>query len=188
MQRYFLFDPDSCFGCYGCIAACINANRLSGQQHWRKVLKLPPHSGRSDTLFLSLACNHCDHPACVKACPNNAMIKRKEDGVVLHLSDRCMGCRYCQMACPYDAIIWMEEKKIVGKCQLCVERLDQNSVPACVETCFGKALSLQNRDNSVEESGEDRETTGFVHHSAVKPNIRFKKFNRKKGNNKEYEK
>lgn len=172
-KLYFVFDAAACFGCFGCVAACINENHTSGQDHWRRVLKLPPLSGKSDTMYLSLACNHCDNPACVKACPNNAMIKRDRDGIVLHNADRCMGCRYCQMACPYGAIVWMDDENIVGKCTLCVERLEHRQSPACVETCFGGALLVMTEEEIDERIDLDREIIGFKHHPDVKPKIRF---------------
>jgi len=103
MQRVFVVDLGKCFGCFGCAAACTNANNTPPGTLWRQVHKLPPEEGSSALRWLSLACNHCENPPCVAACPSGALLKRVEDGVVLHLEERCLGCRYCQMACPYDA-------------------------------------------------------------------------------------
>lgn len=172
-ERYFVFDTSLCIGCLGCIAACINENRLQGHQPWRRVFKLPPHDGDHDTLTISLSCNHCQEPACVTACPANALMKRPQDGIVVHEPDLCLGCRYCQMACPYDAIVWLEDKEMVGKCHMCWHRLERGEDPACVATCFSKALQMITKEELDSRSDLVRETTGFQHHPDVKPRIRF---------------
>jgi anaerobic dimethyl sulfoxide reductase subunit B (iron-sulfur subunit) len=173
-EMFFVFDPAACFGCSGCVAACINENTLTGGDHWRRIFKLPPVSGNHDTRYLSLACNHCEEPACVRACPTEAMEKRESDGIVIHHEDRCMGCRYCQMACPYGAIIWMEEKKVVSKCRLCVDRLEKGQKPACVETCFGNALEVVTREELEKMENLAREVPGFEYLADMKPKIRFR--------------
>jgi len=176
-QRFFVFDPSLCFGCQGCVAACINANQIEGDQHWRKVFKLPPHHGQNDTMYLSMSCNHCENPPCVQACPANALQVRQEDRIVILDQDRCLGCRYCQMACPFDAIVWMEDKKTVGKCIMCYQRLDQGREPACVETCFSGALQFVTLETDQEKEDWLKEIIGFEHHQDAKPRLRFvKKF------------
>ena len=172
-ERFFVFDVSLCFGCQGCVAASVNANRLKGDQHWRKVFKLPCHDGKNDTIYLSMSCNHCEEPACVKACPADALRVREEDRIVVLESDKCLGCRYCQMACPYDAIVWMEDTKTVGKCNLCYERLDREEEPACVGTCFSGALQLITVDYEAERGNWEKEMIGFEHHPDVKPRLRF---------------
>ncbi len=174
-HRFFVFDPSLCFGCSGCVAACINANQTKGDQHFRKVHKLPPNNGSNDTLYLSLSCNHCGEPACVKACPSGAMEKRTEDGIVLHDDKKCLGCRYCQMACPYGAIVWVQDKKTVAKCSMCFERLDRGEEPACVSTCFGNALKLSTVDSLDDINSLENEATGFMHYKEAEPHIRFEK-------------
>ena len=171
-QRFFFVDLNKCFGCYGCVAACSNANGTPEGVFWRSLHKLPPESGSSALRWLSLACNHCENPPCVAACPSKALIKREEDGVVLHLEDRCLGCRYCQMACPYDAISWDAKAGMISKCHFCHERLEAGREPACVETCFAGAISQRvvEDDESIELS---REVPGFSPGSGINPSIRF---------------
>ena len=176
-QRFFVLEPSICIGCFGCVAACVNANQLKGGPHWRKVMKLPPNDGENNTFYLSMSCNHCETPPCVKACPSGAMQIREQDGIVVLDYGKCIGCRYCQMACPYGAIIWMENKKTVGKCIMCFERLDRDELPACVETCFSGALKMVTID-TVDEAIEnmnniENEVIGFEHIKDAKPRIRF---------------
>ena len=176
-QRFFVFNVSLCFGCQGCVAACINANQIKGDQHWRKVFKLPPHNDKNDMIYLSMSCNHCENPPCVKACPSKALGQRAQDGIVVFEKDQCLGCRYCQMACPYDAIVWMEDQKTVGKCNMCYERLDQGEDPACVATCFSGALTLITVESLDGRDDLECEMIGFEHHQDVKPHLRFvKKF------------
>jgi Fe-S-cluster-containing dehydrogenase component len=172
MQRFFIFDSSKCFGCYGCVAACANVNGTPEGVLWRALHKLPPEAGFSSTRWLSLACNHCADPPCVAACPSNALVKREEDGVVLHLPERCLGCRYCQMACPFDAIHWDSAAGIVSKCHFCNERLVEGREPACVETCFAGALTQALMEDDRADSITS-EVPGFSKGDGVEPSIRF---------------
>lgn len=183
---YFIFNPRRCFGCNGCVSACKNVNNYNVKNFWRNVYKIIPESGNNNTLFISLSCNHCKNPSCVKACPAAALFKR-EDGIVLHDKDKCLGCRYCQMACPYDAIKWDEEEKVVQKCDFCHKKLDSGEEPACVQTCFGEALQFHCVKDKKELDGLKKDIPGFIHIEKNDPAIRFtldikKKFI--KGNNK----
>lgn len=173
-QRVFILDVERCFGCHGCTAACANANGTPAGIMWREVLKLPPHEGSSSTRWLSLSCNHCAEPPCVAACPSGALSKRESDGVVLHEAGSCLGCRYCQMACPYDAIRWDENSGLVSKCDFCHERLDRGLEPACVETCFAGALTQVLLEGGVGAPGRySIEVPGFRSLAQVKPSILF---------------
>jgi anaerobic dimethyl sulfoxide reductase subunit B len=173
MQRLFIFDTARCFGCNGCTAACANANETPGGVLWRTVHKLPPHEGDHRTVYLSVSCNHCENPPCVRGCPANALEKRESDGVVIHHKEKCLGCRYCQMACPYDAIKWHEEAGVVGKCHFCYERLDEGREPACVETCFGGALRTRLAGTDELKELTEKESPGMIYIKAVLPAIRF---------------
>lgn len=172
-QRIFVYATDRCFGCGGCIAACVARSATPPGLFRRQVLKLPPEVGDHHTLYLSLACNHCVDAPCVRACPSRALVKRPQDGVVLHREDRCIGCRYCQMACPYDAIRWDEGRRIISKCDFCVDRLDRGRAPACVEACFAGALEHRVLDTEDEPAGCHKEAPGFSHLDEARPGIRF---------------
>jgi len=172
-QRVFILATDRCFGCAGCVAACAEENRTAPGLFWRTLLKLPPEDGDHRTVVLSLACNHCAEAPCVTACPSRALVKRPEDGVVTFEETRCLGCRYCQMACPYDAIRWDDARRVISKCQFCAPRLDRGEEPACVATCFAGALTQRVVDLEDEPAGAEREAPGFHHDPAVRPAIRF---------------
>ena len=173
IQRFFIFDAEACFGCLGCVAACANANGTPPGLFWRTVHKLPPEGGDSRTRWLSLACNHCENPPCVQGCPSGALRKRTEDGVVLFNADLCIGCRYCQMTCPFGAIRWDLNAGRVSKCHFCHERLAEGREPACVETCFAGALSQRAVESEDELDALDAELPGFQSGTSASPSIRF---------------
>jgi Fe-S-cluster-containing dehydrogenase component len=110
-------------------------------------------------------CNHCDNPPCVRVCPTQATWKRKEDGVVMMDWHRCIGCRYCVVACPYGSrsFNWYDPRPyierinevfptrtrgVVEKCTFCDERLARGQIPACVEACKHGALQFGDLNDS----------------------------------------
>jgi tetrathionate reductase subunit B len=139
-KRYaMVIDLRRCVGCHGCSVACKSENKvpLSVWRSWVKQVERGkfPNTQRH---FLPRLCNHCDEPACVEACPTKASYQRA-DGVVLIHEERFIGCKLCMAACPYDARFLHPGKKIASKCTFCVHRVDHGLVPACVNTCQGKA-------------------------------------------------
>jgi anaerobic dimethyl sulfoxide reductase subunit B (iron-sulfur subunit) len=84
---------------------------------------------------------HCENPACVNVCPAGAMTKRA-DGIVLVNQDQCIGCRYCEWACPYGAPQFDERKGVMSKCTLCEDLVAQGQNPACVDSCPARALGF----------------------------------------------
>jgi anaerobic dimethyl sulfoxide reductase subunit B (iron-sulfur subunit) len=93
------------------------------------------------TYSISLACMHCENPACVQVCPTAAITKRA-DGVVLINQDQCVGCRYCEWACPYGAPQFSEAKGVMTKCTFCEDLLAQGQNPACVDACPMRAIEF----------------------------------------------
>jgi Fe-S-cluster-containing dehydrogenase component len=189
----FLVDLHRCVGCGACVLACRLENGWSTDSAWRRVLplNLRRHPG-GPTYFLSVACHHCEDPACLEACPSRAYEKRP-DGIVVHHEDRCLGCRYCEMACPFGAPQYNAARGVVGKCHLCHHRLDgappegaapvtggqppaagsQTSAgrPACVAACPTEALQV--RPPGAPGVG-DNGVPGFTDVASCRPQTEFK--------------
>jgi molybdopterin-containing oxidoreductase family iron-sulfur binding subunit len=146
-----LIDTTKCAsGCTDCVTACNTENGLSGgtretDSQWiRKIDIKNLHTGR--TASMPMMCQHCADPPCVDVCPTGASFKRA-DGIVLVDRHTCIGCRYCVMACPYKARSFVHEpvtgqksdvprgKGCVEGCTMCVQRIDRDQKPACVDAC-----------------------------------------------------
>jgi len=119
--------------------------------------------------FISTGCNHCDSPACIASCPEDAISKRAADGIVLIDQDKCIGCRYCTFACPYGAPRIDSSTGKVSKCTMCVHRIDAGLNPACSDACLTGALQYQGDFTGSTTS----KPSGFVDPSLTGPNIDF---------------
>jgi len=146
-----LVDANRCApDCDACIVACDKENGLSGAKtatssQWIRKVELKDLRG-GPAKSAPVMCQHCAQPPCVDVCPTGASFKRA-DGIVLVDRHTCIGCRYCMMACPYQARSFVHEpltdqkpdvprgKGCVESCTLCVQRIDRDLVPACVEAC-----------------------------------------------------
>jgi formate dehydrogenase iron-sulfur subunit len=152
-QVGILVDVTRCTGCNECVEACAQANGLGASEfmvqqspdglsarRWSSIVESPEGG------FVRKFCRHCLEPACVSACPVGAMYRTSE-GVVLYDSQKCMGCRYCMMACPFGIprYEWESPAPLVQKCTLCYGRLEQGELPACVETCPEGVLTFGER-------------------------------------------
>jgi len=165
----FIFDKNKCVGCHACAVACHVENELQTGIHWRSIYStsdvLPP---KADRFHLSLACNHCEHPACVEACPTFAYTIDEETQAVKFQEAYCIGCRYCTWACPYGAPVFNEHKGTIEKCTFCIARLKEGKMPACSTNCPTGALGFGTlTDDSMSEY-----EVGFPV-SELGPRIRF---------------
>ncbi|MBM4116133.1 hypothetical protein FJ251_00045 [bacterium] len=141
-QTGFRLDLNRCTGCQACALACILENELPAQGAWRRVEDFNPEGLAGLPAFhLSLACNHCDESPCATACPANAYRRDAATGALLIQAERCIGCRYCSWACPFDAPRFDTRTRTMGKCTLCAPRLGEGRAPACVTSCPTGALA-----------------------------------------------
>ncbi len=143
-QQYaFEVDLDSCTGCKSCVTACHSLNGLDDGESWRSTGLL--HGSSAAVAFqqtVTTACHHCVEPACLTGCPVNAYEKDTITGIVRHLDDQCIGCRYCMLTCPYEVPRFNQARGIVRKCDLCTDRLDAGEAPACAQACPNGAIRI----------------------------------------------
>lgn len=174
-QHGFYFTADNCISCHACESACSEKNDLPPHQAFRAVGYVEGGSYPAYTrLNISMACNHCDDPVCLKGCPTRAYTKFAEYGAVLQDSDICFGCGYCTWVCPYNAPQLDHSKGHVSKCNMCVDRLEIGLKPACVSACLAGALDFGIMETAPENrDGLDTQIPGFPPTDITHPNIRF---------------
>ena len=173
MRYGMVIDLLRCVGCNSCTFACKSEHGTPAGIHYNRVEKY--EVGKYPTArmkFLPMLCMHCQEPPCLKVCPTGATYQR-EDGLVLIDDKKCMGCKYCVLACPYENRQFLRavenyygsksptpyemlkqkdfEKGTVVKCDLCVDRLEQGRLPACVETCPAQARYFGDLDDPESE-------------------------------------
>jgi Fe-S-cluster-containing dehydrogenase component len=146
--RYALIiDTTKCVGCGACREACTIRNDLPENTSYIHILA---EGQGSDTQFLPVQCQHCTEPPCAQVCPTKATYRR-EDGVVLINEKLCVGCKYCEVACPYQARTFDEERGIADKCWLCLDRVLDGGTPACVDACVLGARLFGRQDDPNSE-------------------------------------
>ncbi len=174
-QHGFYFNADNCIACHACEAACSEKNDNPAHIAFRSVGFVEGGTYPAyQRLNISMACNHCDNPVCLKGCPTRAYTKFAEYGAVLQDPDICFGCGYCTWVCPYNAPQLDPVKGQVTKCNMCVDRLEAGLKPACVSACLGKALDFGVIENIPEGRTQAKtEIPGFPRTDITHPNIRF---------------
>ncbi len=147
MRYGFVIDQTRCIGCHACTVACKEENRvpLGAFRTWVKYVEKGefPNTRRH---FAVLRCNHCDHAPCVAICPTRALYRRA-DGIVDFDRDRCIGCKSCLQACPYDALYIDPETQTAAKCHFCAHRVERGLEPACVIVCPERAILAGDLDD-----------------------------------------
>ncbi len=181
MQLGFFIDQTRCSGCFSCSVACKDWNDLpAGPASWIRVVTIERGIfPNTFVAFFPATCFHCDKPPCVESCPMHAITKRKEDGVVLVDSEKCLGkddcAMFCKEACPYDAPQFANERDSkMGKCNFCAERLLKNQRPICVEACPTYALDAGPINELIAKYGEGREAEGFLYSPTACPSVVLK--------------
>ncbi len=174
-QHGFFFTADNCIGCHACEAACSEKNDNPAHIAFRSVGYVEGGSYPDyKRMNISMACNHCDDPVCLKGCPTRAYTKHAEYGAVLQDPETCFGCGYCTWVCPYNAPQLDPVKGQVSKCNMCVDRLEVGLKPACVSACIGNALDFGVIENIPENRQQAKVSIpGFPDPEITKPNIRF---------------
>jgi tetrathionate reductase subunit B len=184
-----LIDLDRCIGCQACAVACKAEHgvRLGGFRSWvseREVGRYPAVKRE----FLPSLCNHCENPACLDVCPTGATFKRS-DGIVDIDKTKCIGCRHCMGACPYNARYFNpgsdREAEVqfpsrtggtVDKCDFCAHRVDSGVTPACVNTCPSGARIFGDLDDPESEIARlhgRREVRSLLPRFGTRPNVLY---------------
>jgi len=152
MTKYaFVIDQRKCIGCHACTVACKAEHDvpIGVYRTWVKYIEKGefPNARR---YFLVNRCNHCDDAPCVKICPTRALYKRP-DGIVDFDAGRCIGCKSCMQACPYDALYIDPSSHTAAKCNYCAHRTELGLEPACVVVCPERAIIAGDRENPASE-------------------------------------
>lgn len=151
MKYGFVIDNRKCIGCHACTVACKSEHDVpvGVNRTWVKQVEKGefPNSRR---VFSVLRCNHCTDAPCVEICPVEALYTR-EDGIVDFNNDRCIGCKSCMQACPYDALYIDPETHTAAKCNYCAHRVEIGLEPACVNVCPEHAIISGDMDNPETE-------------------------------------
>lgn len=182
-QQAFFFDGTRCTGCKTCVFACKDKNDLGLGVAYRKVYEYTGGTTTKDaqgaystdvfSYYTSVPCNHCDEPVCVNVCPTGAMNKDGETGLVSVDSNKCIGCGYCVMSCPYNAPKVDRVKGHSVKCDGCKDYVANGEKPACVMACPARALKFGDVAD-MEKRGERANIAPLPEVSYTKPNLFIK--------------
>jgi formate dehydrogenase iron-sulfur subunit len=179
-QKAVIVDSRRCIGCRGCQVACKIWNKLPAEKtevsdgeytnptdfspitwkvvHFKEIGDYDRNkSGTGGLKWRMLAdnCKHCLEPTCVSVCPSGALWKRS-DGPVLYDVNRCIGCGYCEMSCPWGVPNFDEEIHSIRKCTMCFDRIDQGLEPSCVATCPTDALKFMTLEEAQRMAREEK--------------------------------
>jgi formate dehydrogenase iron-sulfur subunit len=149
-KKSILIDIQRCIGCEMCKYACKEANGLPDTDDQQLSPSAFTIVQEKNGYFVRRQCMHCEDPACLSVCPVGAF-RKVEQGPVLYDEYKCMGCRYCMMACPFNVptYTWNERLPRVTKCIFCAHRLEEGGIPACVEACPVEATEFGDRDEMI---------------------------------------
>lgn len=150
-----------------CIVACKTENSVPREHFRTRVIEKV--DGKFPELRMEIRselCNHCDDPPCVHNCPTGASYKNNSTGMVLLKKNRCVGCKACIAACPYDARYMHPKDGYADKCTFCEHRVSKGKKPACVSTCIGKSRIFGDIDDPESEVSNILRNT---HHEVLKP-------------------
>ncbi|MDX2415543.1 MAG: 4Fe-4S dicluster domain-containing protein [Bacteroidales bacterium] len=161
-----LYDSTRCVGCQSCEFACASAHGLpepdgedfpevgkirKANENRRTVINA--YDTENGEMYMKTQCMHCNQPACASACLTEAM-KKTEEGPVIWRGDKCMGCRYCMVSCPFDVpkFEYFSSNPKIEKCDMCADRIALGEKPACVSECPAEALVFGTRRELLAEA------------------------------------
>jgi Fe-S-cluster-containing dehydrogenase component len=163
-----LYDATRCIGCQTCVVACTQANDLTPDNrldplhqapsdlnsHTKTIIKLYKPTDGTASSFVKQQCMHCIDPACAAACMFGGLKKDAITGAVKWNGSLCVGCRYCEIACPYNVpkFSWEGFNPKIVKCEFCSERLAKGLQPACTTVCPKKAIIFGSREEMLKEA------------------------------------
>jgi len=154
-SRALLFDITRCVGCRACAQACKEAHGFpgTGEETELDATTYTVLLDKGDDRYLRRMCMHCADPSCVSACPVGAFTKT-ELGPVVYDAGKCMGCRYCMIACPFNVprYEWSKPVPVVRKCDGCIDRQREGKIPACAEACPAEATVAGTREELLAEA------------------------------------
>lgn len=180
-QIGFYINQSLCLGCKACSVACKDKNNTAVGVNFRRVYtyvegsfikqstKGLVHNVKS--YYYSIACNHCESPACIKVCPTGAILKRKEDGVVTIDQEVCAGAQLCVAACPYGGPQYDKMKFKANKCNFCIDLQEKGEDPVCVATCPMGAIEFGPIDGLRKKYGNIDQIKGMPSPSITNPNL-----------------
>lgn len=163
----FYFDQSRCNGCKACAIACKDKHDLPIGVQWRRIVEYTGGSWQTEdgtlkanifSYYTSISCNHCENAVCIEVCPTTAMTRRA-DGTTFVDTTKCVGCRYCEWACPYSAPQFNAETGHMSKCDGCADYRAEGKNPACVDACPLRALEFGDIDELRAKHGSARALT-----------------------------
>lgn len=167
-------DLDMCTGCQSCEVACKIENNIALGEKWNKVIERGPFGTfpHIEKYWLPVMCQQCEDAPCVHVCPTGASHRDPETNVVLIDKEKCIGCKYCMMACPYGVRNWNEEEKVVEKCTMCSQLTAVGKLPYCVSICPNEARFYGDLDDPASPAAQAlaKEKPENIHHLRDKGN------------------
>lgn len=170
----FFVDTTKCINCRTCEVACKDANGGRAGVRPRRVRVF--EGGDFPDVYaynISMSCNHCEEPACLRSCPAGAY-SRRDDGTVVHDPARCIGCRYCTWACPYGAPQYDPGTGRVVKCNMCLGLVDEGEPPVCVSACPMRAIEVGTPEEVAARAGATMELRDLPPSGLTRPRSRYK--------------
>lgn len=204
MRYGMVINTKRCISCHTCEIACKSANNVPQGIFWNRTMtqggdSLEGPSGEyphNSLKSITISCQHCENPACVKVCPVGATYKDAQTGIVRQDYDKCIGCRMCMAACPYTGVrsfnwddpsyaldfatgdidVPTHQKHTVEKCTFCYQRLAREDIPACMVSCPGSARfwgDLDDPDSEVSQLIASREYKQLLPEEGTKPSVYY---------------